>query len=430
VRHPNVVTVEEAAIDPAGVYLVMPYVEGDSLSGLVRAELADGGTIPRRIVARILCDALAGLHAAHELRDDEGRNRNVVHRDFTPSNILIGIDGMSRLADFGIAKTASAIARTTSGQMKGKIGYMSPEQVRTLPLDRRADVWAAGVVAWECMAGRRLYEGDEVGVLLRIAQDVPPRLRSVCPDVPHPIDAAIAAALEPALELRCASADELRLRLLAAFEAGDGIADSAEVGRYVQRLAGRGLAARRDRAAAVVRSRRSDTAHPLPSLAPAPSSEAATPADPVTPSVSDTSADGDTTAVDFTRSAAAKRRPGVSRAFVVATALTAAGLTGIVVYSLRSPTAPAQGVPAEATKTSAPPPSAEPPTVTVADTTPESRTAASATASASAAQASLSAPVRPPTGTPRRAPAGNGAGSGTSAKGSTKGPKLGDYPSK
>ncbi|MBL8742047.1 MAG: serine/threonine protein kinase, partial [Myxococcales bacterium] len=241
VRHPNVVAVEEAAIDPAGVYLVMPYVEGDSLSGLLRAELARGGTMPRPIAARILCDALAGLHAAHELCDDQGHPRNVVHRDFTPSNIIVGIDGTSRLTDFGIAKTASRIARTSTGQVKGKVGYMSPEQVRALPLDRRADVWAAGVVAWECIAGQGLFGGDDVGVMLRIAQDVPPRLRSVRPDVPHPIDSAVAAALDPALETRCASADELRQRLVTAFELDSGIADTAEVAAYVRRIAGPAL---------------------------------------------------------------------------------------------------------------------------------------------------------------------------------------------
>lgn len=252
IRHPNVVTVEEAAVDPAGVYLAMPYVEGDSLAALLRVEAAAGGTVPPRIAARILIDALAGLHAAHELKDDQGRSREIIHRDFTPSNILVGVDGIARLADFGVAKSTSRAVRTTTGQLKGKTGYMSPEQVRLKPLDRRTDVWAAGVVAWECFAGRRLYEGDELGVLLRIADDTPPRLRSVRPDTPHALDAAIAGALDKAIESRCESAQELRRLLETAFAHGEGVADAAEVGAYVSRVAGRALADRKARAAKVI----------------------------------------------------------------------------------------------------------------------------------------------------------------------------------
>jgi eukaryotic-like serine/threonine-protein kinase len=344
VRHPNVVTVEEAAVDPAGVYLVMPYVEGDSLAGLGRSELTSGGVIPRRIVARILCDALAGLHAAHELTDEDGQSRNVVHRDFTPSNILVGVDGVSRLSDFGVAKVTSRIARTATGQIKGKIGYMSPEQVRTEPLDRRTDVWAAGVIVWESITGRRLYASDEVGTMLRIAQDTPPRLQSVMPDVSDPLDTAVASALEPDLERRCPTADELRKRLVAAFEAqgGGGIADAGEVGAYVRRLAETSLKDRRDRAAAVLKARRGVHDPATPSEQGAFSSAQLAVANLAPPPESDT------TAVDFSRSAGSKPSSGRSRTIAFGVAILAGALTGLAFYAFRdpSPTSPSASEPA------------------------------------------------------------------------------------
>ncbi|HQP39033.1 MAG TPA: serine/threonine-protein kinase, partial [Polyangiaceae bacterium] len=128
IRHPNVVPVLEVGEDPHGVFLVMDYVEGDTLSGIVRAALAGGATLPPRIVARILSDALLGLHAAHELTSAEGAPLSLVHRDVSPQNLLVGTDGISRLTDFGIAKVATQLDATASGVVKGKVGYMAPEQ--------------------------------------------------------------------------------------------------------------------------------------------------------------------------------------------------------------------------------------------------------------------------------------------------------------
>ncbi len=484
VRHPNVVTVEEAAVDPAGVYLVMPYVEGDSLAGLVRSELTSGGVIPRRIVARILCDALAGLHAAHELVDEDGQARNVVHRDFTPSNILVGVDGVSRLSDFGVAKVTSRIARTATGQIKGKIGYMSPEQVRTEPLDRRTDVWAAGVIVWESITGRRLYPSDEVGTMLRIAQDVPPRLQSVMPDVSDPLDTAVASALEPDLDLRCPTADELRKRLVAAFEApgGGGIADVGEVGAYVRRLAGTSLKDRRDRATAVLKARRGVQDPPTPSEQGARSSARLDLANLTPPPP-----DSDTTAVDFSRSAGARPSSGRSRTIAFGAAILAGGLTGLAFYALRDPAPTSPSGSGSAVAPAAPASSAsDAPVVTAVDAPAKPITAVTLKADAPIASVTvggrtvvIAAPreevaIELPPETPRpavldvvsstrrqvqvtvepgastvdvtfagaaarptsggnaaRVPAGGARPTGGAGKkGSTKGPKLGDYPGK
>jgi eukaryotic-like serine/threonine-protein kinase len=243
IRHPNVAQVLDVGDDPAGVYIVMEYVEGDTLSGLVRA--LGGEQVPLPIASKILADALAGLHAAHELRTEQGTPAELVHRDVSPQNVLVGTDGVTRLIDFGIAKSVDRPGFTKSGIIKGKFGYMSPEQVRGARLDRRADVWSAGVVAWELLAGRRLHEGEEAMIVLRTLSEEPPRLRSIRPDLPEALDAAIASALKIDLAARCPTAEELRLGILAA----GAIADGAEVARFVSAVASDAIAERKRRAA-------------------------------------------------------------------------------------------------------------------------------------------------------------------------------------
>ncbi|MFO0725152.1 MAG: serine/threonine-protein kinase [Myxococcota bacterium] len=197
IRHPNVVLVQDVAEGPRGPYLVMEYVEGGALSDLV----ATGPRLPLELGMQILADALAGLHAAHELTDAQGRPLGLVHRDFSPHNILVGIDGNTRLTDFGIAKVADRSAVTAQGLVKGKLAYMAPEQARGQPLDRRADLWAAGVIAWELLAGQRLYgQEPEAMMLLRLLSERPPALRDKNPLIPSALAALVASALslEPA----------------------------------------------------------------------------------------------------------------------------------------------------------------------------------------------------------------------------------------
>ena len=253
--------------DPLGLFLVMDYVEGDSLGGLGRAATARGETIPPRIGVRILLDALAGLHAAHELRDEDDRPMHVVHRDFSPQNILVGLDGVAQLADFGIAKAADRGADTTTGIVKGKVRYMSPEHARSETIDRRADVWSAGVVAWEIFAGRRLYPSDEhVATLLKLVSERPPLLGSVVKGMRKEIEEVVAKALEPSVDQRYPTVAAMARNLAAAFASTDSIADHEEVGTYVRRMAGPKLDARR----AQVQSRAPRVSRPPPPPAPAP----------------------------------------------------------------------------------------------------------------------------------------------------------------
>jgi len=265
IRHANVVPVLEVDETPFGVYLVLDYVEGDSLSGLMRAAKAAKIRMPLPVVARILSDTLAGLHAAHELTNEAGRLLGLVHRDCTPQNILVGIDGVSRLSDFSVAKAADRAVRTRTGLVKGKIAYMSPEQARGHLVDRRCDVWAAGVVAWELIAWRRLHKKiDAVSTLLSVVTEVPPRLKDVYPEVPPALDEVVAGALEMDPERRIASAHVLRRELEDAFRASTGIADAQEVGELVTKLFGTKLRERRERAAEVrrLRARMGEIARP------------------------------------------------------------------------------------------------------------------------------------------------------------------------
>jgi serine/threonine-protein kinase len=262
IRHPNVVQLLDVDDDEAGVFLVMEYVEGDSLAVIARRVAKAGGRIPMPIALRVLDDALTGLEAAHALKDDAGRPLGVVHRDFSPQNILVGIDGVARLTDFGIAKASDRAGLTRTGTIKGKTGYMSPQQAQAQPVDRRADVWSAGVVAWELLAGERLYPGNDTATLLSLVRSVPPRLRTVRPEIPDALDDAVAQALQPDPAGRLPTAEALRERLHAAFSE---LADRAEVGAYVKNLLGEEIAERRARAdamAAVVpdaRASRPDT---------------------------------------------------------------------------------------------------------------------------------------------------------------------------
>ncbi len=241
IRHPNVVSVLDVGHDTAGVHLVMDYVEGAALSELVRAARASAQALPVGAALRIVSDALAGLHAAHELTDRRGRPVGLVHRDFSPQNVLVGLDGIARLTDFGVAKAATRLGRTNTGKIKGKLAYMAPEQARAERVDRRSDVWSAGVVLWELIAGRRLFTGTDI-----VSGDVPP-LGELVPDVPPALAQAVSSALSLDPRRRPATANELRTAIAAAASGRFALADTATVATEVERLVGADLDERRQR---------------------------------------------------------------------------------------------------------------------------------------------------------------------------------------
>jgi serine/threonine-protein kinase len=235
IRHANVVSVTDVGEDGGEAFSVMDYVEGETLSNLCR--LASPERLPIHIALRIVLDMLAGLHAAHELRGPGGRFLGLVHRDVTPHNVLVGVDGTTRLSDFGIAKVVGAAsARTRTGDVKGKPAYMSPEQARGLPLDRRSDVWSAAVVAWELFAGVRLFPaGEDATTLLQIVSFGAPRLRTAWPEAPAILDDILAEALASNLDARLPTAEALRAELQRADFTR--VAEPSEVGEYVAYVA-------------------------------------------------------------------------------------------------------------------------------------------------------------------------------------------------
>src|SRR5215472_7373167 len=157
VRHPNVGATIDVVSADGQLFLVMEYVNGESLRRLWKAVQERGGRIPRRIAASIILGVLHGLHAAHEATNEQGQPLGLVHRDVSPQNVLVGTDGVARVIDFGIAKAASRVHTTSVGQLKGKPAYMAPEQLMDKPLTRQTDVYAASVILWEMLTGTRLF---------------------------------------------------------------------------------------------------------------------------------------------------------------------------------------------------------------------------------------------------------------------------------
>ena len=187
IRHPNVVSVLDVVdSDDEGPLLVMEYIDGVTLSALIRRCLKTNRPLPLQIVVRIGAQVADGLHAAHVLRDMDGREMRVVHRDLSPQNILIGYDGVARVTDFGIAKALDVAAertRTETGILKGKYGYLAPEVLRFKPAEPRSDLFALGVVLFEAAASRRLYRGG-VGAARAILEEPPPDLGEEGEDAP------------------------------------------------------------------------------------------------------------------------------------------------------------------------------------------------------------------------------------------------------
>ena len=196
IRHPNVVSTLDVVVEQGELLVVMDYVQGESLARLARAVFATGGRVPLGIAMSIMSGALYGLHAAHDATNDQGQALGIVHRDVSPQNIQVGIDGIARVLDFGVAKAAGRIQTTREGTLKGKLAYMSPEQVRGDAVDRRSDIYAASVVLWELLCSVRLFQGDNEGATLnRIMQGVVVAPSQIYPDLPPAVDALVMKGL-------------------------------------------------------------------------------------------------------------------------------------------------------------------------------------------------------------------------------------------
>jgi eukaryotic-like serine/threonine-protein kinase len=249
IHHPHVVPILEVGTSSAGYYVVMEYIEGDTFGRLLARAASMKKRIPRGIVLRVVLDSLAGLHAAHELRDENDVPVMLVHRDVSPQNILVGTDGNARITDFGVARATSRLASTRSGQLKGKLAYMAPEQAKGEgAVDRRADVFAVGIVLWEALLGKRLFKGEtELQTLHRLLFDPIPRITDLDPSLPPAIDEVISRALRRDPNERFESAAEMGEALERAAEVSNTpIASSRHVTQFVNQTVGVDITSQRD----------------------------------------------------------------------------------------------------------------------------------------------------------------------------------------
>jgi serine/threonine-protein kinase len=235
VRHPNVVPTIDVLEAQGELFLVMDYVHGESLSRLLAVAEEREEPVPLGIVRSILIDTLEGLHAAHEATGENGAPLSVVHRDVSPQNILVGVNGVAQVADFGIAKAAGRLSEKFSlhNSVKGKAGYMAPEQLRG-KTDRRADIYAVGVVLWETLVGEKLFTGDSFLEIVTKALDAdvpsPSTLRA---DVSPELDAVVRRAIVHDLPARFSTAREMAVAL----EKSGTRASHREVGEWVAKIA-------------------------------------------------------------------------------------------------------------------------------------------------------------------------------------------------
>lgn len=191
IRHPNVVAVIDVVADGGELSLIMDYVPGESLSRLVAM-----APVPPAIAVSLMLGVLAGLHAAHEVSDANGQPLELVHRDVSPHNVLVGTDGLAHVIDFGIAKARGRSTMTREGDLKGKLAYMAPEQIRRERVTRAADIYAAAVTLWEMLTGRRTFDADdEAGLIVQVLSGVSEPPSRCGPAVSPELDAVIMRGL-------------------------------------------------------------------------------------------------------------------------------------------------------------------------------------------------------------------------------------------
>jgi serine/threonine protein kinase len=328
IRHPNVVGTIDVQQDEEGIFLVMEYVEGPPLSAIVRERRRTSGSVPIDVALRIFLDTLAGLHAAHELVDSGGEPLRLVHRDVSPQNILVGVDGIARITDFGIARAESRLASTRGDQVKGKVPFMAPEQIRAQPIDRRTDVYAAGAVLWELLTGERLVRGETDAERIMQIMSGPPRSpRDVNPLVAEPLAEACQKALRSSPDERfpttAAFAEAIEAAALAS---GVTVATARVVSTFVKAL----------------------NLHESPTDLPSSSPLAARSAPHAPPSTkaksaSSTSADPESSSTHVSAVIPSEREPGARSSSVAPLAIGGAGMLAVVlagVFFLQRSSAP------------------------------------------------------------------------------------------
>jgi serine/threonine-protein kinase len=407
IRHPNVVPITDVVHTDTELFLVMDYVHGVSLSRLLSLAARRREFVPLPVAVSIAVGALHGLHAAHEAKDDDGQPLGIVHRDVSPQNIIIGADGVPRVLDFGVAKARGRMQNTAEGKVKGKLGYMSPEQIGGIDVGPQADIYAVGVILWEMLSGRRLHTGNtDVGLLAAVLRGVSTSPGQHRPDLPPALDALVMRALELELEQRPSSARELALAL----EDAAPVASATQIGRWVEEVAAQQLAA-----TAEIVSRLDSQRRPLFSNAPGPLKEIIGPESFSSPATS--FSPSSTGSVERTLVSTSEREPtqhpmgagdARGRMRTLALGALAVGVLALAALQLRAPT-PSPATTSDAEARAAPQAAAAPPPpatyVPALPPEPSADAASAATASAPTAAAAVARGAAARRGPPPRGPA-------------------------
>ena len=390
VQHPNVAQTLDVVNEGGELIIVMEYVAGESLSRLLRAESQRQRVIPPAIASSVMSGVLHGLQAAHTAKTEHGEPLGIVHRDVSPHNVIVGVDGLARVIDFGVAKAAGRIQTTRAGVVKGKLPYMAPEQLGGQEITRQADVYAAGVVLWELLTGRRLFRADDDITLFKLvlagASEPPSQWASF---IPPALDAVVMRALSHDPAARYGTAREMADAL------GRAVAPAlaSDVGAWVEDAAKQVLDARNAQLAEI-------------------ESQSSVPAQPPPPPAPSTLSSDELPTIVSQSAMLSIESPGVAArpsmpprravAWVAGTAVASAiaGLAVALALRSSSPTPPAAPPSAAAVST----PAVDPPaSAAAASVTPSDSVVASASASAPpvASTAPTSKPTKPTPPAPR-----------------------------
>jgi serine/threonine-protein kinase len=243
--HPNVVHAFAFGERNGELFLAMEYVAGETLSHALATARERRQPVDPKLVAIVLAQVCDGLHAAHELRGPTGEPLRVVHRDVSPHNVMIAFEGRVKVLDFGVAKFEAASAQTRTGEVKGKMAYMSPEQALGEELDKRSDLFSVGAVLFECLAGQPMWgPGTDLEIMRRLALHDPPRLADAVPAAPPPLAALFSRLTARDRQGRPATAHDvaLELRAFAGVRPSD---EAALLGAWMDRLFRREAESRR-----------------------------------------------------------------------------------------------------------------------------------------------------------------------------------------
>jgi eukaryotic-like serine/threonine-protein kinase len=260
ISHPNVCQVYELGEFDGQYFIAMEYLEGVSVDQVIGRMVYDSGAIDVRLVAGIFAQACEGLHCAHELADSSGHTITLVHRDVSPQNLFVTIDGVVKVIDFGIAKASTRSTQTRTGMLKGKYVYMSPEQLNNHDIDRRVDIFALGAVLFEMLTGQQAFARETEFLMFKaINQEERPRVRDLRGDIPAALDEAIQKSLALNPQDRFATAREFGEAVTAAVAHLGGPLGMSAIGAELRRLCGDQIDARKaliTRRAAIIDSLR------------------------------------------------------------------------------------------------------------------------------------------------------------------------------